>query len=232
MSALPKVAAGLVVLALGARGNAQAPGPGSAPGPVIPAPGLLPAPKVPEVIPSPRPLKADVEALARERQALKEARDDPESPAAERIKLRLQLLELVKKLADRRLPGPAPETGTRPPAPRPRPDLEDAQRPVDAVRAAANLYRSNDFDAALRAFRLIDLSTLGREDRAFSQYMTACCLRRLGKLSDAAVLYREVAEAHDDDFVTECAVWQLSTIRWTQELEAQLEDLRARRKSR
>jgi hypothetical protein len=62
--------------------------------------------------------------------------------------------------------------------------------------------------------------------------MTACCLRRLNRLSEAAVIYREVAEMTEDEFVASCAVSQLALIRTQQELEAQLEQLRSRTKGR
>ena len=53
---------------------------------------------------------------------------------------------------------------------------------------------------------------LAVDDRAFVQYMTASCLRQLGKRSEAAVLYRDVADAKDDEFLAECAVWQLTSV--------------------
>jgi thioredoxin-like negative regulator of GroEL len=93
---------------------------------------------------------------------------------------------------------------------------------------AENLFRAGDIDAAHRAFRLIDQTLLSREDRAFVNYMIACCLRRMNRRSEAAVIYRSVAEAREDEFIAGCAVSQLTLIRTAQELEAQLEQLRAR----
>ena len=43
--------------------------------------------------------------------------------------------------------------------------------------------------------------------------MIACCLRNLGKLDEAATLYREVANTQDNDMLADCARWQLSSLR-------------------
>ena len=70
-------------------------------------------------------------------------------------------------------------------------------------------------------------AALPPEDRPFVQYMTACCLRKMNKRSEAAVILRDVAANTEDEFIAKCAVSQLGLIRSTQELEAQLETLRA-----
>ncbi len=85
---------------------------------------------------------------------------------------------------------------------------------------------------ALDAFRLIDLAKLSGEERAFTQYLTACCLRQTGKVAEATAIYREITDEKADPLLTECALTQLGLIRSTRELDAQLEQLRARRKTR
>jgi hypothetical protein len=160
-----------------------------------------------------------------------------ESASAERLRLMIQLQELIRRLnerpagsgIDRPLPIGKPPVG---PSPRPKFEFPETGKPIDGLRVAMNLFRDNDFNSALRAFRLIDTTSMSREDRAFVQYMTASCLRRLNRNSEAAVIYREVADARDDEFITECAVAQLSMIRSAQELETQLEQLRSRQKGR
>lgn len=203
------------------------PSPKSA-GKAVPLP-LQPSPSTIPGSPDPFQLRSDTAALARDRQeALKAA--GPTASSTERAVLRAQLMELLKRLNERpAVPGP----GSRPPVGSPKKfPIESGMRAVDSVRMAENLFRDGDYDAALRAFRLIDRSLLGHEDRAFVQYMTACCLRKMNKRSEAAVIYREVAEAREDEFISECAISQLALIRSTQELEAQLEQLRSRPKSR
>jgi hypothetical protein len=173
--------------------------------------------------------KKERESLAREREeSVKEMDSGSDSLSVERAKLRAELRELLKKINERKS-APA-ETEPRVVFPK-SPD-EEATRPLDPLNQAQSLYRQGNFDASLRAFRLVDTSALTAEDRSFVQYMIASCLRRLGKTSDASDLYREVADAHEDAFIAECAVWQLSNLRWRRDLETQLEDLRQRRKAR
>lgn len=171
-------------------------------------------------------LKADLAALLGER---KDAIMD-DGTLNERARLQAQLKELLNRLnAPRSAPSTLPSL---PVAPKPAPLYPPDSKSIDPIREGMNRFRDNDFDIALAVFRMIDLGPLTREDRAFVQYMRACCLRRLNKPNEASIVYREVADAHDDDFITECAIWQLSLIRTAQELESQLEQLRARTKSR
>lgn len=180
-------------------------------------------------LPSPRPvpgrLRLDTKALAADRA---ETAADPSETAlaAERAELKARLDYLLKRVAE----APAGPVG-RPAIPvRPKFEMPPSGNVLDGMRLAQNLYRDDEIDAALRAFRLIDTTQLTREDRAFVQYMIATCLRKLNKVGDAAVAYREVADAKDDEFLVECAIWQLSLLRATQELEDQRDQLRGRTK--
>lgn len=171
-------------------------------------------------------LRADVAAL------IGTSKDNPvldESGSSERARLQGQLDELLKRLNSQ-----PPAGGTRPPTiPPPKTKFDPTDtRPIDTLRLAMNLFRDNDFDAALRAFRFIQPAQLPPEDRPFVQFMIASCLRRLNRLSEAAVVYREVAQSPDDEFIASSAVSQLALIRTQQELEAQLEQLRIRMKGR
>ncbi|MBX9624878.1 MAG: hypothetical protein K2X82_13820 [Gemmataceae bacterium] len=188
--------------------------------------GTVALPPVFGGIPDPGKLKADADALAKEREAA--ARDvGPPAVATERAVLQAQLLDLLKRLNERPAPAPAPKA-----SPPPRFEVPDRVRPSDAVRMAENLFRDGDFDACLRVLRLTDRAQLGRDDRAFADYLTATCLRKLNKRAEAAAIYREVADARDDPFLAECAVSQLALMRSAEELEAQLEQLRGRPKTR
>jgi tetratricopeptide (TPR) repeat protein len=213
-----------------------------------PEPLVLPQPK--EIISLPAPPKtgaatagADAarEKLQEERKRLEQSRLEteqalkelPENMSGERAKLRLQLINLMKMLSDRS-PAKVNESNakdTKSETSKERPKAYfDPAKVVDAISLAQNLFRTGDHEAALRAFQLMELSTLPKADRAYVQYMTGCCLRRLGKMNEAAAAYREVAEAKEDEFLAECATWQIGSIRSRQELVTQLEELRARRK--
>jgi len=171
-------------------------------------------------------LKADLAALLGDRKDI--GADD--GAMNERARLQAQLRDLINRInSPRSSPGPVI---TPPIAPKPTLVFPPESKSIDPIREGMNRFRDNDFDVALGIFRMIDPGPLTREDRAFVQYMRACCLRRLNKPNEAANIYREVADAHEDEFVTECAIWQLSLIRSAQELETQLEQLRSRTKSR
>jgi len=200
--------------------------PKAQPGPELPVP--VPAKITDEKKADLFKLRKEREDLTREREnAVKEASAGGDPLALERAKLRLQLAELLKKINERKVAAPAPETPVRPKFP-----SDEGTKPIDPLSQAQSLYRSGDFEAALRAFRLVDSAALANEDRSFVQYMIASCLRQLGQLSEASNVYRDVAEAREDAFISECAIWQLSNIRWRKDLETQLEEMRQRRKAR
>lgn len=193
-------------------------------------------PKKLEPTNDPKKLKEQLNELLREREGIvKEAAGDS-APAGEAAKLRKQLLETLSKLEQQQKKPPATHAEPKKPGgaghPPEKLDLPTDKEPIDRLRLALNLYKTGDTDAALRAFKLIDVSVLTKEDRAFAQYMTAGCLRKTGKVPEALVLFREIADAKEDGFLTECALWQIGAIRSAQELETQLEQLRARRKSK
>ncbi len=201
-----------------------------APAPVVPAPAPRPLPKS-TTLPPPHgsPLKKELAGLVADREELK--KDLPlDSTTAERAELRAQLGFLLKRLSE--APPPSMTSKSPFPAPKPKFDFPTPESVLDGMRLAQNLFRDDELDAALRAFRLLDTSKMTREDRAFVMYMTATCLRKLNKPAEASIIYREVADAKDDEYLANCAIWQLSLLKSTQELEQQLEQLRARSKPR
>lgn len=182
-----------------------------------PTPPLMPPPAV-----APDKLRAGVAALAADRTAAETA-----SRERAELKARLdQLLDQAKKPIVR--PGPLD-----PVVPPPVVKGKDGGGPsVDPLRAATDLVRANNTDAALKAFQQIDLQTLAPDDRAFARYMTASCLRKLGRPDKALSYYREVVDAGDDPFLVSSAQSQVTALRMSEELEAQLAQLRARPKNR
>jgi hypothetical protein len=180
-------------------------------------------------------LREERETLEKERQGANRDLDaPPDNSASERAKLRIQLLDLMKKIAEKKKEESIPEKKTPSKEILKQPnkiDFNETTKPNNKLGLAKNLYRLTDYDGSLRAFRLIDTETLQPEESAFVKYMIGCCLRQLGKAEEAMAIYREVANAAEDEFITECALWQIGSIRYRAELETQLEELRARRKS-
>jgi hypothetical protein len=203
-----------------------------------PIPGRAPAPDV-------KKLKDELEALVKEREkAAKDAATPDPGSSAERVELRLKLLKMIDQIGQRTAPTPPPSPGPETlPKPKPvtdpkavtpevKPDPLEGSTPIDPLRAAQNLYKAGDVEAAYRALKMTKVEALSREDRVFAQYLTACCLRKTGKLSEAMVAYRELANANEDEFITECALWQLATIRSAQDFQGQLEQLRTKPKAK
>ncbi len=167
-------------------------------------------------------LKADVTALANERTT-------SDSYSSERAKLMAELKGLLRELNQK------PTTPTSPMVAPKMPDESykgGTGTPVDELRNATNLARANQIDAAYKAFTKIDLQRLAPEDRAFAKYMTASCLRQLGRTTEAIPIYREIANAGEDEFISGNAVRMLKLLSTSEELQVQLSQLRARPKSR
>ena len=85
--------------------------------------------------------------------------------------------------------------------------LTDA--PVDPLSLAQSLFSSGDHEAALNAYRQLEQAEQKPDERVAIQYMIACCLRKLGKLDEATLLYREVANSGGNDILVENAQWYL-----------------------
>jgi len=104
-------------------------------------------------------------------------------------------------------------------------------RPVDALALAQAWFHTQNYAGALKAYRLLDPASLTAENRLAVQYMTACCLRHLGKLDEASSLYREVANSKGDQILVDCAKWHLEAIQWRQQVLSELAQIRQRRKA-
>jgi hypothetical protein len=167
-------------------------------------------------------LKAEVDALLKQRGGTENGKAGI-GMYSERSRLQQELKELLQRI-ESRPPAISRPKGNETPAKKF--EIGPGDKPLDLLRSATNLFKDGDVDAALRTLRMVDTSALGREDRAYVKYMIATCLRRTGRVSEAATLYREVAESREDDFLAECAIWQLSILRSTQEFQGYLDRLR------
>ncbi len=239
----------LLVLAVGVGRGSPPSAPASPAGPTL-APAPLPAlPTIPpsnlnwskaERIdppaekPETKRLRDEIEKLTKENP---EAKPGKAEPADDRDKLQKKLDDLLEKLAEQKK-SPKPNTPpVKPPDPHDphppaatKPPLPEGGKPIDLVRAAGNLYKAGDLVGAFDIVKLLDVSQLPKEDKAFAEYIRAACLRKQGKPTEAVAVYRAIADAKDDSFLAECAVVQITAIKSAQELEAQLEQLKSRRK--
>lgn len=148
---------------------------------------------------------------------------------SERARLQEQINELIKKLQQQKAAKPSPRLAT-PPEKSAGPAPLDKASIVDPLRYGIAMYRENDPKSALTAFRLIDPNTRSKEDQAFIRYLMACCYRRLGQVDEAVQVFQEVADSRADELLTECALWQISSIREARVIDAQLKKLSGRQK--
>jgi tetratricopeptide (TPR) repeat protein len=207
----------------------------AAPAPVLPGPrpaGVgTPDPGTAELQRLLRDLRAQRDALRNDRAADERAPAPPGSLSSNEVEI-ARLRKRMQELAARSRPDAKPpvllppDTSLAPPA------GGDAGNggTLDAVAVAQNYFRAHDYEAALAAYRKVPLREALAEERAPILYMIATCLRKLGKRDEAAKAYREAAAVKGDPFVAECAQWQLQTLAWRADLEAQLAQIRERRK--
>jgi TolA-binding protein len=104
----------------------------------------------------------------------------------------------------------------------------EPNRAAEPLALAQALFRSGNYEHALKAFRLVNTNGMPAEERVPVQYLIATCLRKLGKTTEAMALYRDVANARGDDQVAGCAQWQLNLLQWKAEFDSQLKALRDR----
>ena len=203
-------------------------------------------------------LKSQRKALAAEQEAAK--KQFPESMSwggAETAKLRAHLGQLMTKLGA----VPEAKKDNRPATPIPPPPLPplDSDKKIepilpkqvtdlphgknapkdgsemapatDALALGHVLYKAGNWELALKAYRMVSTTGMKADERAPIQYMTAACLRKMGKLDEAAAVFREVANIRGDEQIAACAQWELVQLRSQMEFETQLKDVRERRKA-
>jgi Flp pilus assembly protein TadD len=148
--------------------------------------------------------------------------------------LRLRIGQLLGRLASRQASDKAaaarPTVSLAPVAEAPAPAMRPAKTPLeeepttpplDPLALGRTLFRAHDYASAMKAFRQVNQTGMKPEERRPIEYLIATCLKRLGKVDEAAAIYREVASSKGDEILAECAQWQLNTLRWEREFEQQ-----------
>ena len=200
-------------------------------------------------------LRTEREALAAEREKSEKVAPDAAASdnSEEAARLRTRLAELIVKLEAKKakektrsvepiaatIPTVAPpkEEARLLPTAVPVPPKEEAPLiptavvvpPGEALKRAKDEFRAGQFDTALASCRAIDAATLNNDDRLLVQYLSAGCLRSLGKLDEAAVVYRAVIEAHGDEDLVESATWQLTSIEARRSMLREMAEMRENR---
>ncbi len=96
----------------------------------------------------------------------------------------------------------------------------------DPLATGKSLYAAGDYDAALKAFRGIDLNRLNEANRGLVRYLTATCLRKQGCWKEAEAEFTAVANSPGDATLADNARWELHTMRWKEKLDDQIAKLR------
>lgn len=133
--------------------------------------------------------------------------------------------------SDKIVPAPEPPTATEPVVPPPpEPELvEGTDVPDDAADPFALgkvLLKSGDFASAEKAFRKVKTTD---ENRLMVQYLLATSIRQQSQWKRATEAYRVIAESNQDPILRDLAKWQIENIRWKQQTELQLDQLRRQR---
>jgi tetratricopeptide (TPR) repeat protein len=104
------------------------------------------------------------------------------------------------------------------------PEVTDAA--VDQFALGKVLFRAGEFAKAEQAFRKVAVTD---DNRLMVKYLIATCLRKRSRWQEAMESYREVAASDTDPVLRDLAKFQLDGIRWNQETENQIEQLRKQR---
>ncbi|MEI8381768.1 MAG: CDC27 family protein [Planctomycetota bacterium] len=112
------------------------------------------------------------------------------------------------------------------------PDAVETQTPAVTDAAVDNfalgkvLFRAGDYVKAEQAFRKVVQTD---DNRLMVKYLIATCLRKRSQWSAAIEAYKEIAASEKDPVLRDLAKFQLDGIRWTQDTEKQIEQLKKQR---
>lgn len=97
---------------------------------------------------------------------------------------------------------------------------------VDQFALGKSLFRAGEYAKAEQSFRKVALTD---DNRLMVKYLIATCLRKRSQWQAASDAYREVAASDKDPVLRDLANFQLDGIRWNQDTEKQIEQLRKQR---
>lgn len=149
------------------------------------------------------------------------------------IRQRQEMLDILTKLATQGLAKKAepserskrtmPVLSTTPEAVE-APEVTDTT--IDPFALGKSLFRAGEYAKAEQAFRKVAVND---DNRLMVKYLIATCLRKRSQWKGAIEAYREVAASDKDPVLRDLANFQLDGIRWNQETEKQIEQLRKQR---
>ena len=118
-----------------------------------------------------------------------------------------------------------------PPQPKPSSVFEDSlsaktmiDGPVDRIGLADNLYAVDEFQIALNMYQEVDLNDIPASERYWVRYQTACCMRRLGQVSEAQSHFRRLAGVSDAGWLASMSRWWLDQMDARMAVEKQIDE--------
>lgn len=149
------------------------------------------------------------------------------------IRQRQEMLDILTRIATQGIKKPEPkQEEVRKPEPitPPAPDSTSppvvSDKAVDQFALGKVLFRAGEYAKAEQAFRKVPSNS---ENAPMLKYLIATCLRKQSQWTAACDLYREVADSDKDPVLRDLAKFQLDGIRWNQETEQQIQQLRKQR---
>lgn len=97
---------------------------------------------------------------------------------------------------------------------------------VDPFALGKVLMKTGDYATAEQAFRKVKVTD---ENRTMVQYLMATAIRKQSQWKRATEAYRVVADSDHDPVLRDLAKWQIENIRWQQQTEQQLDQMRKQR---
>jgi len=190
------------------------------------------------------PLEAEIEALRADLQTFHALSDEVGRSAraaeleADRTMLRQrqEMLDILTKMATQgiaRKPEVKAKAAPVEPVTPPTPDsvvvppvMDTA---VDNFALGKVLFRAGEYPKAEQAFRKVAPTD---DNRLMLKYLIATCLRKRSQWQASIDMYREVADSDKDPVLRDLAKFQLDGIRWNQDTEKQIEQLRKQREQK
>ena len=81
--------------------------------------------------------------------------------------------------------------------------------PVNAMALGESLYRTGNYESALKAFQSVSVDGLSQSDRTWLDLLIALCQRKLGQFEKAQGTLREIANEESTDYPVKAAQWWL-----------------------
>ena len=106
-------------------------------------------------------------------------------------------------------PLPANTTSEVVPPPADMEAKEIVSGPVNSLALGQSLYRTKNYEAALKAFNNVSVETMEPADRSWLELMKAMCHRRLNKTPDSEAILRTLANDKSGEYPVIAARWWL-----------------------